>query len=96
MPVLLGITCGAPFVAALQPGYGFTTDLDGRILFLRILAMDAAGGLPTHHDLHHASHQPALSILDSYRTDQAHGGIRVGAEHTFPSPRAPRHQPAIY
>src|ERR1019366_2838495 len=96
MPLLLGITCGPPFVAALQPGYGITADLDGRILFLRILAMDAAGGLPTHHDLHDAGHQPALSVLDSYRADQANGCVGVGAEHTFPPPRSSRDQSAVH
>src|ERR1019366_9677630 len=96
MPVFLGISCGAPFIAALQPGYGFATDLDGRILLIRFLAVDAAGGLPTHHDLHHAGHQPALSVLDSYRADQADGCVVVGAEHTLPPPRPPRDQSAVH
>ena len=52
----------------------------GFVSFVFWLWMPLVGFQPDH-DLHHAGDQPALSVLDSHRTGQAHGRLGVGDEH---------------
>src|SRR5215472_682306 len=95
MPAVLGFACGASFVAALQPWHRFAPDMDRQLHDVHLLVVAAIHRLSATHGAHHAVHQPALPVLDPYRTRSPNGPAGMGAEHAVASPRPSRIEPAL-
>jgi hypothetical protein len=62
MPPVLGVACGASFVAALQPVDRVTPELDGNLHGMDPLDVPSLGWVPAHDGLEDAGDQPAVPV----------------------------------
>src|ERR1700687_566897 len=90
MPLFLGLSRGAPLLAALQPLDRPAPDLDRQLYQLCVLALVAHHRLCAGDDYDHEGDQLALPVLDSYGTRSLDGAARKSVEHAFASSRASR------
>src|SRR4051794_15120829 len=95
MPPLVGVARSASFLTTLQPGYGVEADMDGIPVFVCLLDVAADRWFSAGDGPDFAGNQPAVPVLDSYRTGKRHGTVGMGAEHAGPPPRASCDKPAV-
>src|SRR5262249_47084063 len=90
LQALLGISCGAPLVAEVQPWDRAAADVDRWLHGLRLLVVDVPRRILTLHGADDPGGQPALPVLDPHGDHPTYGAARMAAEYAITPSRASR------